>query len=246
MDISFWIKHNPKITVEHTTKKYFNRYLYRLVVYAPAGRLIDVSGPTSDMDKLLATRIAINKHINPGGWWGIQKQPGKYINTANTKLLTVLRDIRLHSVNFKLRIEEPFIQIYAESESDLQSLITTHTNVFKENILTITGPENSATKEMLNAGAIIRKSDIGFKYKVILRDGRYSLSSKTDLLNYITNLGPDIIRIPRSSVRMLSKGTSSIWGCYFYTNDLSINTFLTLICPGVILKTHELVILAHK
>ena len=66
MDTSFWIQCNPKITVEHTAKKYFGEYLHKMVLYVPAGRLIHTKND-------IVQELAYRKSYNPGGSWWIKR-----------------------------------------------------------------------------------------------------------------------------------------------------------------------------
>ena len=239
MDTLFWTRCSPKITVEHTTKKYYNQYLYKIVVYCPAGRLIDNNGP---MAKELDHRKEVFKHITQSGWWG-QRQ-NRDLNHADVYLLDTMRKIRRSSntVGIKLRVEEPRIQIYAKTENELVNLVLDHLQPFAKHIETIAGPANEECADILNSGAIIRKTDNGYTHKVILRDGRYGTETKETMLQYLQNLDLAVIGIPTSCRNMLTKSTSYLWNCYFFTNDPSVITFLNLISPGIVSNIHELVV----
>lgn len=237
MDTSFWIQCNPKITVEHTTKKYFGRYLYKIVVYAPAGRLIDNKDP---LDQALAHRKDVTKHINYGGYWG--HRANKDLDRANLPLLEVLRDLRKNADNIKLRVEEPRIQIYAKTESELKDLISSHFQPFTTNIESFAGPADVDAEIFLNSGAIIRKTNNGYSHKVILRDGRYTNDIKSSISQYLNGLGEDLVGVPASCQDMLVKSSGYIWNAYFYTNDPSVIMFLNLMHPGLVLNCHELVV----
>ena len=243
MDTSKWIRFNPKITVEHTTKKYFGEFLYKLVVYAPGGRLIDNKG---DLSSALESRRTLSKHINQAGWWGTRHN--RDLEKADVIFLDKLRDFRLNkSAELKLRVEEPKVQIYAKTADQLVDLVENYfSETEKENIDSISGPENKETEDFLNSGAILRKVDIGYKYKVIIKDGRYSSEVKNQLLNYFLNVGADQIKVSKTGIEMLTKSTGFIWNLYFYTNDLSVATFVNLISPGIISNSHELIILPNK
>jgi len=244
MDTSFWIQCNPDITVEHTTKKYFGKYLYKLDIYSPAGRLIYSKG---DILSGLDHRKRTAKTINHAGWWGSGGNNFKGIDRADVGLLDAIRTLRnnpAHTIH--LRVEEPHVQIYASTESELQSLVNNKFGQFLPALFRITGPESSTAANILETGAIIRKKEVGYKYKVILRDGRYTQEVKAGILQYLINIGVETIKLPKSAINSLGTNNSFIWNCYFYTNDLSINTFITLISPGIISKSHELVILADK
>ena len=245
MDTSYWLQTNPKVTVDHTTKKYFGKYLYKLVVYAPAGRLID-SKPNVTMESALEHRRSVAKHINQSGWWGAKMN--KDIENADIDFLNKLRNIRHARLpGIKLRVEEPRVQIYGDSEDRLKDLVQTQFNKFQQSYIeSVAGPEDNVAESVLNSGAIIRKNDIGYRYKVVLRDGRYTSDIKNSMLQYLTNLGPEQIQLPKSAVEMLQKHTSYIWNLYFYCNDPEITSFLSLIQPGIVSNCHELVVMPHK
>jgi hypothetical protein len=237
MDISFWTRCSPNITVEHTSKKYYNKYLFKIVVYCPAARLIDDKGP---MDEALEHRKNIYKHINHSGWWG--HRHNRDLDHANIPLLETLRNIRRTHSGFKLRVEEPRIQIYAATEKELINLVVDHLQSFTENIETIAGPANDDCAEILDSGAIIRKNANGYSHKIILRDGRYGTDVKDTILQYLQNLNIETVGIPASCQKMFTKSSSYVWNCYFYTNDPSVITFLNLIQPGLVSNCHELVV----
>lgn len=237
MDTSFWIRCNPKITVEHTVKKFYGKFLYKIVLYCPAGRLIDGKG---GMLALLDHRKNVYKHINQSGWWGHRQN--RDLDRADIILLDALRTIRKNSTSIKMRVEEPRIQIYAATESELVNLVTNHLQPFVANIESVAGPANEEAAEVLNAGAIIRKTDNGYSHKVILRDGRYSMEIKESILQYLNGLQLEQAGITDSCREMFKKPNSYLWNCYFYTNDPSITTFLNLISPGIVSNIHELVV----
>ena len=237
MDISFWTRCSPNITVEHTTKKYYNKYLYKIVVYCPAGRLVDAKGP---MDKELEHRKSIYKHINQSGWWG--HRHNRDLDKADIQLLNTLRTIRKTVGNVKLRVEEPRVQIYAATEDELVNLVIDYLQTFVKIIEAISGPANDKAAEILNSGAIIRKTDNGYTHKVLLRDGRYGADVKHAILQYLHGLEIENAGVPTSCQEMFSKDSSYVWNCYFFTNDPSVVMFLNLIQPGIVSNIHELVV----
>ena len=243
MDISFWTQLQPKITVAYTTKKYFNQYLYKLVVYAPCGRTINSK---REIGEHVENRRVWDRDINKFGHWGFRNT--KESHNANIQFLEVLRDIKNKtSDKLKFRIEEPEIQIYARNLSDLQNLVNNEFYPFQDHLRGIFMPENKQYEELLNSGAIIRKKDIGYKYKIVLNDSRYTVDTKMSVLNYLNGLGNEIVHLPpscRMQLENLSHG--HMWGCYFYSNDNSILTFLNLIAPGMSPNIHELIVTANK
>ena len=242
MDTSFWLQYSPKITVEHTVKKYFGKYLYKLVLYAPAGRLIDSKG---SMTTALEHRKTVHKNINHAGWWGHRNN--KDLDRADTDLLDQLRDIRHdRSLGLKLRVEEPRVQIYATTEQQLQNLVNTHFAKWGQCIEGVSGPEDANAEAVLNTGAIIRKNDVGYRYKIILKDGRYATETKQQILHYLVSLGLNEVKLSNTAMQMLDTGSNYMWNLYFYANDTRITSFLELISPGIISNTHELIVMPHK
>jgi hypothetical protein len=240
MDTLFWLQRNPKLTVEHTTKKYFGKYLYKLVLYAPASRLIHSKG---SIDEELQHR----KNFNHGGSWKYKNYFANSADMANVEFLEKMRDLKHDkTLNIKLRAEEPRIQVYADNEQDLKHIINTYLSNYYTQIETISGPEDADAEQILNSGAILKKNDFGYRYKVILKDGRYDTAVKRQLAEYLENLGVDLVRIPRGTYDMLSKPTSYMWSCYFYSNDDRLNVFVDLMIPGIISNCHELVLKPHK
>jgi hypothetical protein len=243
MDISFWTQYNPKITVEHTSKKYYGQYLYKIVVYAPAGRLIHSKG---DLTEAFEQRSQLIKTINHGGWWG--NRYDRDIANTNIDLLSTLRNVHNDPTStVKIRIEEPRIQLYAETDTELKSFLNTH---FKPEwntlVEVVSGPRDHEAEKILNSNGIIRKKDIGYQYKIILKDGRYSTEVKAQVLRYLLELGPDEAKVTKSVINMLGQSSHFLWNAYFYANDPNLASFITLINPGMVGNIHKLVVVADK
>jgi hypothetical protein len=135
------------------------------------------------------------------------------------------------------------VQIYANNEETLKNIVLEKFDqAHRTYVKNISRPENATAEEMLNQGAIIRKIDNGYKYKIILKDGRYSAETKQSILTYVENLGYDTVSIPKSCREMLNRNNAFMWNMYFYSNDNSVTTFLNLISPGIVSNCHELVI----
>ena len=242
MDTSFWTNINPKIEIVPTTKKYYNQYLYKLVVRAPGGRSIETNGSISDH---IENRKVWDRQINQFGWWG---RNNKELELADTEFLNIIRDIKNNSsIKLKVRIEEPYIQFYTKSAGDLQSIAALDLTGFKQYSVSVHMPESKSTEDLLNSGAIIKTKDSGYRYKIMIRDGRIPLETKNSILNYLNGLGPEHVRIPRNLQQTLENNKHGyIWGCYFYANELSDITFLSLIAPELISNINELVVLTNK
>lgn len=249
MDISFWTQSSPNIRIEHTTKQYYNQYLCKLVVYAPAGRCIEGKGTISDAIDYRYT-ICQNVNSNYGGpWWSshVDRQV-QLLSGADIEFLEFLRTARRDKLlNTKFRIEEPLIQIYGKDEDTLKELVSKHFRPVwaREYIESISVPSSNESAQILQSGAIIRRNSNGYRYKVLVKDGHYPLTVKESIRQYLQGLGHENVHVPKGLEDQLLKG-SFIWSGYFYVNDPGILSFLQLISPGMVTNFHELVIRPHK
>jgi hypothetical protein len=241
MDTLFWTQFNSEVTIKPVTKKYFSLYLYKLSVYAPAGRVIEKNW--QNIDEALARRKEIaDRNIHWGGSWF---RAGSSTNGADPVFLSLLGRLRHETENVRFRIEEPYVSIYAQSEQELKDLVTNNFNSDQlKYIRDVFGPTSADAELALNSGAIIRKQESGYKYKVIIRDGKYSQEVKEALYNYLMNSGET--SLSKGCQEQLIKSFSYIWNVFFYTNDPDIVHFINLIAPNSIANIHELIILADK
>jgi hypothetical protein len=212
------------------------------VAFAPGGRSIYSK---KDIASEIENRKIWDRDVNHLGWWG---NKNKGLDMASISFLTTLKNIKNDNhLNLKIRIEEPSVQIYAESESDLQQIVKLDERDFKNYIESISMPENEEVIQLLNSNSIIRSSDSGYKYKVVLRDGKYGIDVKQNILNFLDNIDQDQIKITSGARQSLETNNHGfLWGCYFYTNDIGITTFLSLIAPNLISNIHELVVRTNK
>jgi hypothetical protein len=109
-------------------------------------------------------------------------------------------------------------------------------------LLSVSGPADDDTQELLKNGVIIRKKEFGYQYKVILRDGRCDVATKQQILNYLESIGTDEVKVSPGVKNMLDSKYNGFWGVWFYVNDEKIRTFLELIHPGCVLNIHPVVV----
>jgi len=236
MDISYWKNKNSQIRFEETAKQFFGKYLYRLTLSVPGGRIIYEN---KDYAEAVETRRHF-RQFNPGGYWG--RAAGHRVDEIDIELLYRVREIKDNHPNVKMRIEEPEVQFYAETEDDLKNIMnylsTSHNNA----VLSISGPASADAQRLLESGVIIRKKKIGYNYKIILRDGRCDVATKQQILNYLESLGPDETKVSPGVKNMLNSKYNGFWSIWFYANDEKVTTFLELIHPGCVLNIHPMVV----
>ena len=205
-----------------------------MVIYAQAGRLL---ASKHNLESALERRRNLTKSYNYAGSWYNTRHNN--LDKVNINLLESVRQIKSDfGAQIRIRIEEPQIQFYAEDEATLQNIAQLLES--RDCIQSINGPSDAEAEKLLKTGAILRQSAVDYRYKVIVRDGRYSSQCKQQLLNYLTSLG-DEIRLTKGCIEMLNKTYPSMWGIFFYTNDPNLVTFIHLIDPTLISNIHELV-----
>lgn len=236
MDISYWKNKNQAVKFEKTTKQFFGKYLYRIRLELYGGRIIHES---RDYAKAIEDRRNF-RQFNPGGYWG-GKSTIRDLDKIDIGLLHTIRLLKERNPNLKTRTEEPEIQFYAETEDELKNLVDQLDKKYQHIVLAVSGPEAN-TEQLLKDGVIIRKKEFGYRYKVVLRDGRCDTTTKRQMLNYIESLGPEESKISTGVKSMLLSHYDGFWNVWFYTNDEKVVTFLELIRPGCILNIHPVVV----
>lgn len=223
---------NPTCKIKYTTKRYYNQYLYKAVIYLPAGRIIQTKGNLS-FDSILYIRRKHNLslpsafRINSDAW----SLRTKSLPDAKTEQLTYWHNVvNSHSDKIKYRIEEPWMQIYTNDQHLLYDLVKHDA----ENVTEIYIPENQQAIAALESNQIIVKKHNGYDYKIYLKEG-YTLDKETrhNIGQYLANLG-DEVKLTKSMVNNFNNRRIWFTGGYFYAKNDSVTTFLNLISPGII------------
>jgi hypothetical protein len=237
MDLLFWNNLNSNIKINSTHKQYYGKYLWRVLLKVPGGRLI--YSKFDSLDEAIEHRRAQEvRLINWGGSW-IQRRC--VVDVVNQGLLYRLREYQKINKHVRIRVEEPWIQVYAETESDLKGFalhFDQYPGIFHE----MHGVDDPERALILKSDSIIVSTPPKWRYKIMLRDGMMEVSVKKSLLQYLVNL-EDQVEVSSGTQHQLEREYNNLWGGFMYTNDLNIVTFINLISPGLIRKIHELVYL---
>jgi hypothetical protein len=202
------------------------------------GSRIVIDSRSSDMDKESKTirSVPVGVQYNYGGSWRPRRDYQKLVVDD----LQNLRNIKDHfDKRIKLRVEDPYVQIYVEDEDTLKELTDMMNGNLKSSIRTVSWPASSKQKNILSEDKILKKTKPEYRYKFIFKDGMYTRESNQFILGYLTSLGNEV-KLSNGTYRQLEV-FKYICGCFFYANDEKIATFLELISPGRIKKIYELV-----
>jgi len=233
MDTLSWTKLAPTIKVVDTKKKFFNNYLYKVVIDVPAGRLmLNKSNDPMHYQIEELRQLIQNKTVYSTSWSAYSKQRQLHrLNRANADQLEYFKNIiEVYRDTVKSRVEEPKLSLYSADEATLLLIA----KKYKDDIIEVHRPLNNAAAEILNKGEIIVKRKIEYQYKVVFKEsGTFDADVREQVYNYLKNLG-DTVKLTKSCEINLKTRKYWFTQTYFYTNNPDILTFLNIIAPGYI------------
>jgi hypothetical protein len=233
---------NPTAKIVDTKKKFFNRYLYKIVFCVPACRLVAMKSDYDISDQLeVRKKLLSTYHYGRGSYssYTLAARRNNMLIGANVSQLEYFKKIVLeHEDRIKIRIEEPFLTIYADNESLLLNIADPE----KAAVTEFHRPSGDAAMAALNRGECIVKTATEYTHKVVFKELAISAESKAGIYSYLTGLG-DIVKMTKGCERNLRENRFWFTSSYFYTKDESILTFLNLIAPGTIAGIYKLTVL---
>jgi hypothetical protein len=238
MDISYWTGLNPNILQQETVKLMHGHYLYRLTIQVVGCSILRNN---QDIEDAICWRNNKQRDYNWAGSW--RKKP---IGNDDSNLLRIIKEqLIYHESNskinghelLKIRIEEPYIQFYSSQEQVLKDLASRLLYGNNFHFYSIMSPDSAEKEKLILNGFTLRKNKVKWAYRILMRDGKYSLENKGQIAAYLKNLGDDI-KVPNGLWDQLEKG-SWIWGGYIYVHDKNIATVLGMIDPRLIAKIEE-------
>lgn len=238
MDSFEWKKLNSDVRLEDTKKRFYQKYFCSAKYFCPGGRIIQ--HPANDTAERIVDAIEFRKQYhkmyNYGGSWRAMREKTDLMEVP--QLLEFAKLINGYKDTVKFRVEEPHITLYTETESELYNIVST-VPAWNHRLISVHRPANAETLDILKSNAIILKSDIGFKYKFVCKDG--SCANKQSVYAYLDNLG-DQVRVSKTVWTMLERPGSYVWNVWFYANDPTIANMLNIIEPNFITNIHEVVV----
>ncbi len=240
MDTLFWKNLSSEIKIESSVKQFYKQYYYKLDIYAPGCKSIRHDNVESN---LFSRREHIRTYNHFGSWF--DKRLAKYLKEADIGFLLSLKDIYYEYPDVKIRCEEPRISVYAHDELMLQSVAKSIDPDYRHHIKSITGPETEELKKVLKPNTILVKNPPKYRYRVWFKEKQFDEETRVQVYNYLSGLG-DLVKMTDHTRDSLNKPHNWIWGCYFYTNDQGVATFVTLMHPDLIREVSELVCVENK
>lgn len=208
--------------------------MYRLDVHAPGANALRFS---DNIDEQIRKRNERVRHYNVGSWRPLSRTE---VTPAQVDLLKQIKlgwDSLPDNKHLKMRIEEPNIQFYFQKESEIHPVVKFLLKGNNNHIVHLMRPESPDAEKLLLEGYVLRKKSVEWRYRMIIRDGRYSEETKQQFANYLSHLG-DQVKVPENLSKQLDKG-GWIWSGYVYLQDPALASMITLIDPNLVSKIEE-------
>lgn len=225
MDISQWSKLNKKIKISYSNRKFYKRYLYKVVYRLPGCVYFSMSESTDQLMHRIerSQRLDSNRSI------------------VDYKALSDFFEIYQSDRDIRFRSEFSSLSIFVPDYAELVKLVTQDLSKYTDRLVEVS-LVHDRDLEHIEAGKVILREDIGYKYKVTLRGGyKRHTENMLSLGQYLSNLG-DEIKIGKQLLPAIMLGNKYLSAGYFYVNDPRIVDLITLIDPHIVRYYQEIVI----
>lgn len=227
---------NPNLSIRNVNKRFYGQYLYKLEVHVNGSGFL--RHPELSIEEQAEHRKKCNelRKINFGGSWRYNRTVDP--SDRDVELLELIRAAQKKYPALRMRVEEPMFQIYSDNEQELYQFTNGILYGDNKHIIALHRPQSAKHLDLLQQGYTISRKSTDFPIKVHIREGRYSLQTKSQVVSYLNNM-PEEAYLPKHFVDSFSKEYESVWNCYFYIKDRSILTMLALISPSLVRATEE-------
>ena len=224
-----------------TMKIFHKQYLVKVVLNIPGHWLLQ---DTITREHSEADVAAIIKSRGKGGYqWGVNLD-----DALATQLVFISKT--LDKKNVRVRHAFGFLTVYFQTEKDAYEVLNS-SHWFGSYVEEIYCPSSEEAAKKLQDKVVFTKT-VPFKYKVFIRENRYSLDQRKKIITYFDSLEPGQAQIPKGILRKLRAKTvgTRYWedriSGHFYILDDSTLLFLKMIEPAFVLNYYALEILPTK
>ena len=233
MDLSRWYNINPSIKIVETTKKFYSKYLYKIVYELPGVSLL----PYTRNEEHFLYKIATYESRRWGGYR--PATAGHLLSTETAVKLLLLYKVYSGSSDLRFRTEGHNISIFSNNLDYLYEIATVNLSGCSGHITTVSMPLSQYSQDILEEDYIIVRTPTDYLYRVNLKNG---WSSKTDIVNLANYLEviKDEVKVTQGFLEDLKKQHKYLTGRYFYVRDPKLVDMLVLIAPLLILSIQKL------
>lgn len=242
MDTLSWTRLNQTVKLKTTNKKFFNQYLFKVKLHCPFAGILrgDVYKNFHDLVDTINQRKKILESLRKYNWAGSWFNSD--VNYSKSVVLNDLQSVNLFKQKYQdainVRIEEPFLSVYSNSNDILLELCSRFT---ADRILEIYFPKNNTEEEILHTGSLISNKGTEYQYRLDVKTFLFdSVTTKQKILFQLENLG-DTVDISRATRKKFLSGNSYfLGGGRIYIKDENTLTYLKLMCPQIIGRIYNL------
>lgn len=188
------MKLDQTILTKRTSRLFNKKYKYKVVLVTKGCGWFR----SNDLDNVKKEVESYSESQHP---WGPK------LNNDDLVYIKKLYNVLKKSSDYDLRVENPLLSLYTNTESLVEALASIRTDLVKY----VSYPAPGSEQILESNGVITKRLDYGFKVTVGRTRKNYS-----DFLNWASNM--DKVRLTKRSKKELEKEHS--WGgYYFYVKD---------------------------
>jgi hypothetical protein len=236
MDTSLLIQLNPTAKIVSTKKLFYDRYAYKIKIYAPASTSLRYEA-VRDYDAYIKRMIFNEEQFCIIRGFKSSDKSEDLKNANPSQLVNLKKLVDENKDIIKFRTEEPNFILYSNDVALLERVIAEYAT----HIIDVTLPDNENHLKLLSEGNVIKNELNEFRYKFILGNF-YNMKNKSQLMNIITSAGDDV-HVTYGTLKNISSGYS--YGGYMYAKDNSIAMLFNMIQPGFVKKIYNMVSLSE-
>lgn len=195
---TYWEKLGIPIIPIH--KKFYSKYFYKIGLHLPYSG--DVIHPYKK--GIVGDRLLLDIHKRRL-WRDRMENRSLHIFERKSDYQT---DLLLSFANFlttqnkpKIRVEEPIVDFYFETEESAMAFVDAMPADVKGTIASVFAPVTEQTKKILADGYVILQKPAEYRYLVTIREGRYQFTDTTKLLDYLLSVDAKVSALLQSKLR---------------------------------------------
>lgn len=222
MDTSRWYKLNNNIKIVRTQRKFYRRYLHKLV-YTVYGAWTMYGSENFDavLNKLRRTRY----HVEP----------------RTVELIAPVFDLYTSKdSSLRFRAERSTLSVFCNDVDYLFEIAQNKLSSHKPETLSTVLDNESLT--LLEKGMILVKTPTDYHWRVNIRAGFYrNVAERQSLGQYLKNLGEEV-KITKNILDHLCSNDKYFHGGYFHVKDPRVADMIRLISPALVQSVDQLAV----
>lgn len=234
-DLSQWHKINSSLKIFPTQKKYYDRFVHKLV-YRSVYRAGVVTSIRHE-DEIMPRLLALTGRDSFAG-----KGDPYQVSAASEKLISLFRVYQTRGENLRIRIESSSVSLFANDLEYLHKIATNDLSCYQNHLEFLTTVLDDQQQQYLDNNLIIVKEATDYTHRVSVRDGFYPNSQERQALaDYLETLGSEV-RCTKRFINSIRSSNKYIQIGYFYVRDPRIIDMIRLIIPNLVRRVDQVVV----